>query len=78
MQIRPEKFKQSLKIIAAVSFMAVCLNWAWNAFMPMMFELSEIRFREALALLLLLSIPSFLLGRRRSLQDGADDFKSPA
>lgn len=78
MQTHPKKFKQALKIIAAISLMTACFSWAWNAAMPMLFELSEIRFREALALLLLLAIPSFLLGRRRSFQDGADELRNPA
>lgn len=78
MQTHPRKFKQALKIFAAIFLITVCFSWAWNASMPMLFELSEIRFREALALLLLLSIPSYLFGRRRRFEEGADELRRPA
>ena len=78
MQTHPRNIKQALKIIAVFCLVTVCFNWAWNTTIPVLFELSAISLRQALALLLLLSIPSFLLGHRRGLQQGDDELKSQA
>ena len=78
MQSHPKRFKSILKIVAALFLLTMAFNWAWNTAMPVLFEFSEIRFREALAILVLLATPSFLLGRRHKLRDDSDIIVSKA
>ena len=61
---RRETMTPHLKTLLIILVAPIFVLWAWNAFMPEMLGLAEIRYKHALALLILAAIAGSLLRPR--------------
>lgn len=58
---RPETMTRHLKTLLIILFAPIFILWAWNTFMPEIFGLAEIKYKHALALLILAGLGGALL-----------------
>ena len=56
--------RHMMTLMLAFTAASVLLLWSWNSVMPMLFELPDIQFKQAVALLVLIAIPSALFRSR--------------
>lgn len=61
---RPENMTRHFRALLVILFAPIFILWAWNAFMPEIFGLAEIKYKHALALLILVGLGGALLRPR--------------
>lgn len=61
---RPENMTRHFRALLVILFAPIFILWAWNAFMPEIFGLAEIKYKHALALLIFIVLGGALLRPR--------------